>query len=297
MSKSQLLPRHHEEFRSKEYWNTFFEQRTEAFEWYGEYSDLRHLMHLTIRPSDRILVIGCGNSNFSAELYDDGYEDVENVDFSQPVVAEMCRLHVRARPRMTWRVMDVTDMHSYKDDSFDVVMDKGTLDALMSEDTPKVREAGVKMLAEVSRVLQPGGRYICVTLWQDFIGSLLLSRLSGCIPITVSTASPSPYPSKEWGLKLHAVAARKHSPYLPLCLVATVSPGAGAGAAVSDEADSGGEVVVSARFDKSGRPLPLQAPSLELVGEAQVASHVHEAQGLHRRRYDLRRIRPGRFEQ
>lgn len=35
---------------------------------------------------------------------------IENVDFSQPVVAEMCRTHSTARPRMTWRVMDVTDM-------------------------------------------------------------------------------------------------------------------------------------------------------------------------------------------
>lgn len=35
---------------------------------------------------------------------------VENVDFSEPVIAEMRRTHSGARPRMTWRVMDVTDM-------------------------------------------------------------------------------------------------------------------------------------------------------------------------------------------
>lgn len=35
---------------------------------------------------------------------------IENVDFSQPVVAEMCRTHSTARPGMVWRVMDVTDM-------------------------------------------------------------------------------------------------------------------------------------------------------------------------------------------
>ena len=35
---------------------------------------------------------------------------VENVDFSEPVVAEMSRTHSAARPKMTWRVMDVTDM-------------------------------------------------------------------------------------------------------------------------------------------------------------------------------------------
>lgn len=30
---AKLLPRHHDEFRSKEYWDTFFQQRTNAFEW------------------------------------------------------------------------------------------------------------------------------------------------------------------------------------------------------------------------------------------------------------------------
>lgn len=35
-------------------------------------------MHLTLRRTDRILVVGCGNSNFSAELYDDGFEAVRH---------------------------------------------------------------------------------------------------------------------------------------------------------------------------------------------------------------------------
>lgn len=42
---------------------------------YGEYEDLRKLVHRVLRRTDRILVIGCGNSNFSAELYDDGFEE------------------------------------------------------------------------------------------------------------------------------------------------------------------------------------------------------------------------------
>lgn len=45
---------------------------------YGEYADLRKLVHRTLRRTDQILVIGCGNSNFSAELYDDGFEEVRN---------------------------------------------------------------------------------------------------------------------------------------------------------------------------------------------------------------------------
>lgn len=55
--------------------------------------------------------------------------------------------------------------------SFDVVVDKGGLDALMGEDTLAAEEAGQKLLAEVARVLrrQPGAVYFCVTLAQRHV--------------------------------------------------------------------------------------------------------------------------------
>ena len=37
-----LLPSHHEQFRSKGYWDRFFLERGgEQFEWYGTYSELQ----------------------------------------------------------------------------------------------------------------------------------------------------------------------------------------------------------------------------------------------------------------
>ena len=34
----------------------------------------------------KILIIGCGNADFSADLYDDGYENIVNVDISDIVI-------------------------------------------------------------------------------------------------------------------------------------------------------------------------------------------------------------------
>lgn len=55
--------------------------------------------------------------------------------------------------------------------SFSAVVDKGGLDALMGEDTEGAVAAGGKLLAEVTRLLEPrrGSLYLCVTLAQSHV--------------------------------------------------------------------------------------------------------------------------------
>ena len=137
-------------------WKKFFETRgDDSFEWYGSYAELRALVvhGQKLRPTDRILVVGCGNSDFSAELYDDGYEAVTNVDFEASVIAAMAAKNA-TRSNMQWVVADMTAMAgAVATGAFDVVIDKGALDALASSDTPAVREQVDCFFAEVKRVL------------------------------------------------------------------------------------------------------------------------------------------------
>ena len=55
-----LLPSHHTEFKSKEYWDRFFlERENKAFEWYGEYKGcLSKLISdkFRIKKEDKLLV-------------------------------------------------------------------------------------------------------------------------------------------------------------------------------------------------------------------------------------------------
>ena len=37
----------------------------------------------------RILVLGCGNAEFSEDIYDDGYKNIVNVDISSVVIRQM----------------------------------------------------------------------------------------------------------------------------------------------------------------------------------------------------------------
>ncbi len=60
----------------------------------------------------------------------------------------------------------------FPDSSFDVVVYKGGLDALMGEESDDSKAVGEKFLAGVSRVILPGGVYLCVTLAQAHVLSM-----------------------------------------------------------------------------------------------------------------------------
>ena len=117
------------------------------------------------RPSGggpRLLMLGCGDSDFSGDLYDSGFPNIVNVDISKVCIDTMRKRNKKDRPEMVWEVADCTDLSQFEDDSFDAVIDKTLLDALCcSSDAVDIVP---KMLAEVGRVLKPnGGQYMIIS--------------------------------------------------------------------------------------------------------------------------------------
>lgn len=162
-----------QDFTSRENWDEFFKIRSDKpFEWYGDWTNLAKPLaeHCGLVPSEEnpvdILVPGCGNSELSEMLYDAGFKRITNIDFSKVVIGDMLRKHLRVRPGMLWRVMDMTHMQ-FSDGAFDVVIDKGGLDALMEPELGPI--LGIQFLSEVKRVLRSGGRYICISLVQTHV--------------------------------------------------------------------------------------------------------------------------------
>ncbi|KAB0376483.1 eEF1A lysine and N-terminal methyltransferase isoform X1 [Muntiacus reevesi] len=164
-----LLPKSSKEFGSVDYWEKFFQQRgKKAFEWYGTYLELCGVLHKYIKPREKVLVVGCGNSELSEQLYDVGYQDIVNIDISEVVIKQMKERNASRRPRMSFLKMDMTQME-FPDASFQVVLDKGTLDAVLTDEEEKTLQQVDRMLAEVGRVLQVGGRYLCISLAQAHV--------------------------------------------------------------------------------------------------------------------------------
>ncbi|KAK9680381.1 Methyltransferase domain [Popillia japonica] len=170
-----LLPKSKEEFAETDYWNAFFKKRgNKAFEWYGEYPELCGHLHKYIKVKDNILIVGCGNSILGNDLHDVGYKKITSIDISSIVIKQMVNLNQKDRPAMQFIQMDALNM-SFEERKFSVVLDKGTLDALMPNDKNETIERIDRYFREISRVLKDNGRYICVSLLQEHILKKILS--------------------------------------------------------------------------------------------------------------------------
>ena len=79
---------HNSRYREKEYWDKRFTNE-DKYEWLCSYNDVKDYIVRDISVHDKILVLGCGNSTFSADLHDAGFRNVTSVDFSPNVIDAM----------------------------------------------------------------------------------------------------------------------------------------------------------------------------------------------------------------
>lgn len=75
---------------------------------------------------------GCGNSTMSGDMYSAGYHSITNIDYSSVCISAMSARNSDC-PGMTWHQMDMREL-SFPDASFDVVLEKATLDAILVEE-------------------------------------------------------------------------------------------------------------------------------------------------------------------
>ncbi|CAK9290669.1 unnamed protein product [Gordionus sp. m RMFG-2023] len=188
------LPKHTSDFSKTKFWDKFFENLGDKnFEWYADYKDFSNILFDCIVKTDKILIIGCGNSNLSNSLYKEGYVNIINIDSSKKVIKSCSEKNKKLGYDMDFINMDVLNM-KFAENDFNVVFDKGTLDALANNASSKTYKTLSKMWSEICRVLfkvpldtygkqfkieeqslNKFGRYICVSLAQGHILDMIRS--------------------------------------------------------------------------------------------------------------------------
>ena len=157
------------------YWEDRYKSsENTTFDWLENYSALKDIISsLNIsKETGQILNLGCGNSEFSEHMYADGYRNIKNIDISHNVIKSMSERN-KDKKEMTYEVMDVRDL-KYEDNTFDLAVDKSTIDALLCGEDAFINVA--KMIKEVQRVLKVGGYYMIVSYGTPEYRMLHLNR-------------------------------------------------------------------------------------------------------------------------
>ncbi|WWC67866.1 uncharacterized protein I206_101783 [Kwoniella pini CBS 10737] len=178
------LPPTNEGYGTHEYWEQRYANEADGttFDWFLSPTYLLPLFEeLTSSNLDkgkgkgketRILTLGCGNSALGEVLYDNGWENIVNIDYSKIVIDQMKERHI-SRPKMEWLEMDILDLN-FQDEDFDLVVDKGTMDAMLTTkgdpwnpDEKDVRTC-TQEVTEAIRVLRkrPGSKFVYFTFGQ-----------------------------------------------------------------------------------------------------------------------------------
>eukprot|EP00741_Cyanophora_paradoxa_P015945 tig00000042_g15394.t1 len=103
-----------------------------------------------------VLDIGCGNGHSSVELAKAGFSNVMGTDYVEEAVVLACELAESEGVQARFEVDDI--LHSKITEQFDIVFDKGTLDAIaLNPDLPDPRSTYVQA---VRSFVKPDGRLI-----------------------------------------------------------------------------------------------------------------------------------------
>ena len=63
-------------------------------EWFFGFEHMKHLLEDHVQSkAARILMLGCGNSTLSADMYRAGYHNITNIDISPTVIEKMLLQH------------------------------------------------------------------------------------------------------------------------------------------------------------------------------------------------------------
>lgn len=188
-------------YGSQEYWDRrYANPATANHEWYFGYDTLQPLVHelLPSRLSEQwsALEIGCGDRPLLPDLAaDPHFAGCRAICFDYaPTVVRALRHAAReaarndpSLPVMSYEQADARSL-VYPNDSFDIVIDKGTIDAMMCSDTQGVSNAR-QICSEAARVVSPGGLLIVVSHMSPtgdegsvFLSKSLLPALSARSP-------------------------------------------------------------------------------------------------------------------
>uniref|UniRef100_A0AC34F0N3 Methyltransferase type 11 domain-containing protein n=1 Tax=Panagrolaimus sp. ES5 TaxID=591445 RepID=A0AC34F0N3_9BILA len=152
------------DYTSVEYWDSRFKDE-EVYEWIADFKQFSELIIKELKPTDRILHVGCGNSQLSFQLYSSGFKNITNLDYSNILIEKLSESNLE----MKWICDDMRSLEKLEFESFDVIIEKAAIESLLANEksvwtfSESAQTDLRSTLASIYRVLKPGGTFISIS--------------------------------------------------------------------------------------------------------------------------------------
>lgn len=169
----QAKPAKSDNYGDEEYWDDRYRSNINHT-WYFEYVTLKPLLQRVLKKVDSVLEIGCGDAPLCEGIVNDDHKGVVfGIDFSRKIIDDLNskqKIPTSLRPtsnssvtsssssvsKVSYQYMDARKL-TFDSNSFDVLIDKGTCDAMLSDPNQNKAFRNVKeILSESFRVLRKG---------------------------------------------------------------------------------------------------------------------------------------------
>ncbi|CAM9338250.1 unnamed protein product [Laminaria digitata] len=154
-----------EDYSSMECWDKRYREGM-FVEWYCGFDHVRPLFERFVPKDSSVLDVGCGDKPLAWDLRDAGYTGkICSFDFSPTVIeqhlAEKEKLdRTRLDTGVEFRVLDARNL-PFEGGTFDLVVDKGTVDAMLCDEAGKGSARAT--CREAARVVASGGWFVIVS--------------------------------------------------------------------------------------------------------------------------------------
>merc|ERR1711907_807875 len=107
-SPEEQPPKKQMSFADPNYWEVRYnETQFEQYDWYLKWLGLKNLLAPVLSTESQVLVVGCGSSSLSEEMYAEGYTNITNIDRCDVLVDSMAGKN-QDKAAMRYQVMDAT---------------------------------------------------------------------------------------------------------------------------------------------------------------------------------------------
>jgi len=153
-------------FGTKEYWDEVYQGRgdfpADEYTWYFGFDEYQRIVQEHVPDKDTaILIPGIGNDPILLDLLQKGYSNLTATDYSKHAIERQVDLisYQYSEDAVELRHMDARQMDQSWTDRFDVIIEKGALDAIYLSG-----DGNLELTAkEFERILKPAGVLISVS--------------------------------------------------------------------------------------------------------------------------------------